>query len=84
MEWKFDKNIDKKSVEDFSKQLKIPSIIARILLKRNINTFEKAKKFFRPNKKDFYKPSLMKGMQIATDRIIEAINNNQKILIYGD
>jgi len=84
MEWKFDKNIDKKSVENLSKQLKIPSIIARILLKRNINTFEKAKKFFRPNKKDFYKPSLMKGMQIATDRIIEAINNNQKILIYGD
>lgn len=84
MQWELDENIDKKNVEDLSNKLKIPSIVASILVKRNINSFEKAKKFFRPNKKDFYNPILMKGMSLATDRIIEAIENNKKILIYGD
>jgi len=84
MHWILDENINKKSVEVLSAQLKVPSIIASILIKRNINTFEKAKKFFRPNEKDFYRPLLMKGMKLATNRIIEAIDNNDKILIYGD
>ncbi len=55
-----------------------------ILAQRGINNYHSAKSFFRPKFNNLHDPFLMKDMKPATDRIKEAINNNEKILIYGD
>ncbi len=55
-----------------------------ILAQRGINNYHSAKSFFRPKFNNLHNPFLMKDMKSATDRIKEAINNNEKILIYGD
>ena len=55
-----------------------------ILAQRGINNYHSAKSFFRPNFNNLHDPFLMKDMKSATDRIKEAINNKEKILIYGD
>ena len=55
-----------------------------ILVQRGINNYHSAKSFFRPKFNNLHDPFMMKGMKSATDRIKEAINNNEKILIYGD
>ena len=55
-----------------------------ILAQRGINNYHSAKSFFRPKFNNLHDPFLMKDMKSATDRIIEAIINKEKILIYGD
>ena len=55
-----------------------------ILAQRGINNYHTAKSFFRPKFNNLHNPFLMKDMKSATDRIKEAINNKEKILIYGD
>jgi len=55
-----------------------------ILAQRGINNYHSAKSFFRPKFNNLHDPFLMKDMKSATDRIKEAINNKEKILIYGD
>jgi len=64
--------------------LKISPVICDILVKRDVVTFEESKKYFRPELKDLHDPWLMKDMDKAVERIIRAINNNEKILVFGD
>ncbi len=71
-------------VEALQKSLNIHPTICKILVQRNIETFEEAKAFFRPSLSMLHSPWLMKDMEKATDRITSAINNNEHILIYGD
>ena len=65
-------------------QLNVDSIVARLLKLRSVLTFDEAKKFFRPSLSDLHDPFLMKGMRSAIDRINLAIENNEKVLIFGD
>lgn len=67
-----------------SDELGIDSIIAALLVRKNIDTFDKAKSFFRPDINDLHDPFLLKDMDKAVERIISAFNNNENILIYGD
>lgn len=64
--------------------LKIHEAICQILVERDIDTYEKAYTFFRPSLDELHDPWLMKDMQKAIDRILTAIQNKEKILIYGD
>lgn len=64
--------------------LGINATICGILVKRGITSFEAAKHFFRPTLKHLQDPFLMKDMQKAVDRICLAIDNNEKILVFGD
>ena len=75
---------DKNVVEELSKAININKVLSGILVQRGISNFEEAKKFFRPQITDLHSPFLMKGMHEAVERIEFAIQNNQKILIYGD
>ena len=65
-------------------QLNVPAEIAHLLAIRNINTFEQAKTFFRPENKDLYDPFLMKDMEAGACRLSAAIRNREKVVIYGD
>lgn len=58
--------------------------LAHILAQRNIIGYEPAKKFFRISKDQIHSPFLMKDMDLAANRLIEAIESKQKILVYGD
>lgn len=58
--------------------------LCEILVQRGIDTFQKAKDFFRPDLSQLHDPFLMKDMHKAIERILEAVESNQRILVYGD
>lgn len=64
--------------------LGIDELIARLLIYRGIESYEEAKQFFRPSLNDLHDPFLMKDMDLAVARIQRAIEDGEKILIYGD
>ncbi|MBX9851965.1 MAG: single-stranded-DNA-specific exonuclease RecJ [Cytophagaceae bacterium] len=70
--------------EELSKAINIKPQLASILLQRNITSFEKAKSFFRPSLNELHDPFLMKDMDKAVERLSQAVNKEEKILIYGD
>ena len=73
--------------ENFIKELESYSIsknIAKILNARNITDITSVKKYFSDEYEEGYDPFLMHDMQKAVDRINEAIENEEKILVYGD
>lgn len=65
-------------------ELGVSSVVADLLLHRDIETFEQAHLFFRPSLTLLHDPFLMKDMDLAILRIEKAIGNKEKILIYGD
>lgn len=65
-------------------ELNISPILALLLVQRGIHTFEEARHFFRPDLANLHDPFLMADMEKAVERLTEAIQDNQKILIYGD
>jgi single-stranded-DNA-specific exonuclease len=75
---------DETSVRSLQESLKIHPILCRILVQRGIDTYDKAKLFFRPQLTDLHDPWLMKDMDKAVNRIITAIDNGEKILVFGD
>ncbi len=84
MKWKMAEEPDVQSVKQMEKLLNVPRIIAKMLVRRGITTYEDARKFFKPQFEDFHDPYLMKDMKKAVERIIQALKNREKILIYGD
>jgi single-stranded-DNA-specific exonuclease len=66
------------------KELGISSAICNVLVNRGITSFNDAKDFFRPQLSMLHSAWLMKDMQKAVDRIMTAINQQEKILVFGD
>ncbi len=75
---------DETLVSELQSQLKIHPVLCKLLVLRNITTFEEAKDFFRPSLEKLHDPFLMKDMDKAIARIETAMSNKEKILIYGD
>ncbi len=75
---------DSTIVEAFRSELKVDSIVAELLLQRGIDSYTKAEAFFRPKVEDLHDPFLMKDMDLAVARLVEAIQKKQKVLLYGD
>jgi single-stranded-DNA-specific exonuclease len=71
-------------ISSLQNELSVDETIAKLLSLRGINTFEEAKTFFRPTLDMLHDPFLMKGMDVAVERIIKAIANKEKVLIFGD
>ncbi|WMJ82161.1 single-stranded-DNA-specific exonuclease RecJ [Clostridium sp. MB40-C1] len=71
-------------IDKISKEAKISKSIAKILVNRGIRDIEEIKKFMNCSLHDMYDPFLMKDMDKGTDIIIDAIEEGQKIVIYGD
>jgi single-stranded-DNA-specific exonuclease len=66
------------------KSLNLNPYLTTVLIQRNIDTFDKAKDFFRPSLDQLHDPFLMRDMEQAVERIKAAITHNERILIYGD
>ena len=75
---------DAQIVEKLSKDLNVDEILANMMAKRGISSFEQAKAFFRPDLNLLHDPFLMKDMPQAVERIEKAIKNKEHILVYGD
>ena len=84
MYWEVNSADSKKEIKILSKQLNVCNTTASLLVSRDIKSFEDAKTFFRPSLDHLHDPFLMKDMDKAVKRILEAISNDEKILIYGD
>ena len=65
-------------------ELKIHPVLCSILTQRGIETYEQARKFFRPQLSDLHDPFLMKDMDKAVNRITRAFSDKEKILVFGD
>ena len=65
-------------------ELSISPVLAKLLVQRDIVTFDDARSFFRPDLNDLHDPFLMKDMDKAVERLTKAMQRNEKILIYGD
>ena len=70
--------------DDLSTKIGMTPITASLLVKRGITTESAAKRFFRPQMSDLINPFLMKDMDIAVDRLNDAMGRKERILIYGD
>ena len=75
---------DENEVEKIAKKYDINKILATILVNRKLTDEETVQKFLNPTRKDFHNPYLMPDMEKAVSRIIKAIENHEKIMIYGD
>lgn len=82
--WKIKEIKEEDSILKLSKELNISKVLATLLVQRGVKTFEDARNFFRPNLSNLNDPFLMKDMDNAVNRILKAIDNNERILIYGD
>lgn len=82
--WSHNSHTDSNTSKELSDSLGISEKITEILVGRGIETFDDAKKYFRPSLSELHDPSLMRDMDKAVLRITKAIQQNEKILIYGD
>ncbi len=82
--WTAAPKLNDQKVEQLAELINVSPIIARLLLQRGVETFEQAKKFFRPQLTDLYDPFLMKDMDKAIDRIILGLHRKERVMIYGD
>lgn len=83
--WTLNPKADDNKINVLSEELNgLNKTLTNILIQRGIDSFDKAKAFFRPDLNNLHDPFLMKDMQVAVERLEQAIENQEKILIYGD
>ncbi len=81
--WKY-KELDEEKIDEIVKKFNVPELLATVLVNRGIVDDEEIRVFLNPTRSDFHDPYLMPDMEIAVERIIKAINNQEKVIIYGD
>lgn len=84
MRWTLKPKPQASKVEELKAALKVDDTVATLLLQRGIDTYDAAKKFFRPSFKDLHDPYLMKDMDKAVARIERAITAGENVMVYGD
>ncbi|HET9531839.1 MAG TPA: single-stranded-DNA-specific exonuclease RecJ, partial [Blastocatellia bacterium] len=75
---------DSQCVGRLARELKVSDLIATLLANRGITEVETAHKFLNPKLSDLHDPFLMRDMREAVDRVLRAVEQKEKILIYGD
>jgi len=80
-EWKL-KESD--SAEELSRLLGVTSLTARLLCHRGMETVEAAKQFLSGTLEDLQDPYLLKDMEKAVQRLIQAIDQSELIIVHGD
>ena len=73
------------AVRDIGRQLNdLPPALSRALILREINTYDRARAFFRPVASDLHDPFRMKDMDVAADRVAKAVREKERMVVYGD
>lgn len=82
--WELAPEADAELIQHLSKLLNVPEVITRILVQRGLTSKEQVISFFNPSAEHLHDPFLFKEMEKGVDRIIEALQNRQRIMVYGD
>ncbi len=81
--WNIQKH-NHEEVKSLANALKVSPLVAALLISRGYETEEKAYKFLNPQYADLHEPFLLKDMKKAVERVLKAVENQEKILIWGD
>ncbi|MFA9189019.1 single-stranded-DNA-specific exonuclease RecJ [Flavobacterium magnesitis] len=84
MRWTLKPKPSEDKIKHLAQALNVEHFVAQLLVQRGIETFEEAKHFFRPSLEDLHDPYLMRDMEKAIERIENAIENQERILVFGD
>ncbi|MGM0611897.1 MAG: single-stranded-DNA-specific exonuclease RecJ [Bacteroidota bacterium] len=82
--WIIKEQGNQEAIDRLKQELGVDDYIAGLLVQRGMDTYDKARRFFRPSLSDLHDPFLMKDMDKAIQRLECALDNNEKILVYGD
>ena len=82
--WEVKAQGDPTAVAAIASHIGISPVLANLLVQRGIDTVEKAEKFFDPQLRDLHDPFLMKDMDRAVERVEQALERNERIMVYGD
>ena len=74
----------KEAAKALSEETGISPVLCMLLLERGISSAAEAKRFFRPQLNELHDPFLMKDMDIAVERLNEAMGRKERIMVYGD
>ncbi|HXW13872.1 MAG TPA: DHH family phosphoesterase, partial [Terriglobia bacterium] len=83
MRW-LDSSIDAETVRRLAREIKVSLLVARLLVQRGLAEPEAARAFLHPSLGQLHAPELMAGMREAVERLRRALDQHEKILIYGD
>ncbi len=84
LKWEFPEKIDEKKSKQLSSELGLPPVIGKILINRGYSETEEARNFLNPSLNGLYDPFCLKGMEKGVERIISALKENERIMIFGD
>jgi len=84
LSWKIKQQALHEDLTSLMQSINVSEPVAQILIQRGIKTYNEAADFFNPSLEKLHNPYLMKNMDKAVNRIVKAIANNEKIMIYGD
>ena len=76
--------VNDEKVKELQEKYNINKLLSTILVNRGITEEKQIQKFLNPKRNDFYNPYEMPDMEIAVNRILQAIKNGEKTIIYGD
>ena len=82
--WSYKPTPSTESVVELSQAINVDKALAAMLVQRGITAFDDARDFFRPQLSHLHDPFLMPDMEKAVTRLREAIENGEKIMVYGD
>ena len=71
-------------ISKISEEFNVSRLVANIIANKGLRDSHEIEVFLHPRRSDFHDPFLMPDMEIAVNRIIKAIKNNEKVAIYGD
>ena len=75
---------DEQKVEQIQKEFGLSRLLSTIIVNKGLENKQEIDAFLNPTRKDFHDPYLMPDMEIAVKRIVQAIKNQEKVIIYGD
>ncbi len=81
--WEFYEK-DNEQIKKVQEEFGVSRLLATIIVNKGLKTKQEIEVFLNPTRKDFHDPYLMPDMKIAVDRIVKAIQNQEKVIIYGD
>ncbi len=84
MRWILKQEPDPNLSAELAASLGVDPLVAGLLVQRDIRSFEQAREFFRPRWEQLHDPQLMQDMELACDRIEQALRAGERILVYGD
>jgi len=82
--WLMKNSANEEEISQLKEELKVDRIVATLLHQRGLRTFEEAHSFMNPDLTDLHDPFLMKNMDFAVKRLVEAIDSKENILLFGD